>query len=64
MEKNQTPLLNVSLDTSSKWQHNKMIVFLEKILVKFSFVFCLKRGGGSDNKCHLKIEVSLVSCFQ
>lgn len=38
-------LLNVSLDTSSKWEHNK-IVFLEKILVKLSFVFCLKRGGG------------------
>lgn len=38
-------LLYVSLDTSSKWQHNK-IVFLVKILVKFSFVFCLKRGAG------------------
>lgn len=39
-------LLTVFLDTSSKWEHNKMIVFLEKVLVKFSFVFCLKRGGG------------------
>lgn len=48
---------------ASKCEHNKMVVFLEKYLVKFSYVFPLKRGE-SDNKCHLKIEVSLVSFFQ
>lgn len=48
---------------ASKCEHNKMDVFLEKYLVKFSYVFPSKKGE-SDDKCHLKIEVLLVSCFQ
>lgn len=58
-------LLNVSLDTSSKLEHNKIVVFeKKKINLNLALFSALKGEGGSDNKCHLKIEVSLVSCFQ
>lgn len=58
-------LLNVSLDTSSKLEHNNIVFFeKKKKSLNLALFSALKGEGGSDNKCHLKIEVSLVSCFQ
>lgn len=62
-EKKKISIMFVLIFPASKCEHNKMDAFLEKYLVKFSYVVCLKRGE-SDNECHLKIEAFLVSCFQ